>query len=486
MPSSDLTIPYARKELAMPHILDIPETPSVLEMFEVTGLNGFKNLSLYSPNCVRIVVAENGTGKTTLLNMLYAVLSKKILKLHQFNFNALTIKFQGTEKYTVSRDELFPFEISLNNTWTELLQYVEATELFDFYSEMSPKFSTRNVRSHPTFRKIYNECPYDTEQTIAMIRRARPEIERTQIYANFTKYISNAMKGLQVLYLPTFRRIETEFAEFTKRQSRDLFGRAEEEETLPDDKLIWFGMGDVEAQLNLIKGRIKSETFSAYSRLSVQSLEDLLSPNSKSPDPIPSDNTILGSQLKLVLARLGQAQESSGGKIWEIIANEEINKPYYDNLRSYLFQMLEIYTTTQNDEDSIERFVSVINNYWETSAFESASAVEKKFVFDKMSLDIDIRTPYSPEPLALGNLSSGEKQIVSVFAKLHLQNNKNFIILIDEPELSLSMAWQKLFLPDILESPSCKQLIAITHSPFIFENALDDFAAPLFISYDRG
>ncbi|MGK9522624.1 AAA family ATPase, partial [Salmonella enterica subsp. enterica] len=81
--------------------------------------------------------------------------------------------------------------------------------------------------------------------------------------------------------------------------------------------------------------------------------------------------------------------------------------------------MLEIYTTTQNDEDSIERFVSVINNYWETSAFESASAVEKKFVFDKMSLDIDIRTPYSPEPLALGNLSSGEKQIVSVFAKLH-------------------------------------------------------------------
>jgi predicted ATP-dependent endonuclease of OLD family len=101
-----------------------------------------------------------------------------------------------------------------------------------------------------------------------------------------------------------------------------------------------------------------------------------------------------------------------------------------------------------------------------------------------MSLDIDIRTPYSSEPIELSQLSSGEKQIVSIFAKLHLQKDKKFIVLIDEPELSLSIAWQKLFLPDLLEAPSCEQLIAITHSPFIFENALDKYAQPLFVAYE--
>lgn len=81
-------------------------------------------------------------------------------------------------------------------------------------------------------------------------------------------------------------------------------------------------------------------------------------------------------------------------------------------------------------------------------------------------------------------LSSGEKQIVSVFARLYLSGEKQFVVLIDEPELSLSMDWQKRFLPDILSAPSCAQLIAITHSPFVFDNELDAYAGPLRI-YNR-
>jgi predicted ATP-binding protein involved in virulence len=54
--------------------------------------------------------------------------------------------------------------------------------------------------------------------------------------------------------------------------------------------------------------------------------------------------------------------------------------------------------------------------------------------------------------------------------------------LIDEPELSLSIDWQQKILVDIASAPSCQQLLAITHSPFIFDNVLDECAVPLSIN----
>ena len=77
------------------------------------------------------------------------------------------------------------------------------------------------------------------------------------------------------------------------------------------------------------------------------------------------------------------------------------------------------------------------------------------------------------------SLSSGEKQIISIFSKLYLEIKKSCVILIDEPELSISMEWQRTLLPDILNSPKCLFLMAATHSPFIFDNALDIYAVAL-------
>ena len=63
-------------------------------------------------------------------------------------------------------------------------------------------------------------------------------------------------------------------------------------------------------------------------------------------------------------------------------------------------------------------------------------------------------------------------------ARLYL-SDKQKIVLIDEPELSLSLDWQRKVLPDIIKSEMVVQLLAITHSPFIFENELDSCARSL-------
>ena len=66
-------------------------------------------------------------------------------------------------------------------------------------------------------------------------------------------------------------------------------------------------------------------------------------------------------------------------------------------------------------------------------------------------------------------MSSGEKQIFIIFASLifGLKNNKSGIYIIDEPEASLHLKWQREFVSSILEINPNIQLIFATHSPEI-------------------
>ena len=77
------------------------------------------------------------------------------------------------------------------------------------------------------------------------------------------------------------------------------------------------------------------------------------------------------------------------------------------------------------------------------------------------------------QKIKISKLSSGEKQIISTFSKIYLEDNPKLIILFDEPELSLSIDWQESFIYDIVNSENCIFSISVTHSPFIFVNLMD-------------
>lgn len=64
-------------------------------------------------------------------------------------------------------------------------------------------------------------------------------------------------------------------------------------------------------------------------------------------------------------------------------------------------------------------------------------------------------------------MSSGEKQIVTFFAYLifGLESTNQSIFIVDEPELSLHLKWQKQFVDSIIDVNSNVQLIFATHAP---------------------
>ena len=77
--------------------------------------------------------------------------------------------------------------------------------------------------------------------------------------------------------------------------------------------------------------------------------------------------------------------------------------------------------------------------------------------------------------LELRQLSSGEKQEIVLFYELIFGSHDNELLMIDEPEISLHIAWQKRFMNDLIKIIEYKHINAIvaTHSPQIINHHWD-------------
>ena len=76
------------------------------------------------------------------------------------------------------------------------------------------------------------------------------------------------------------------------------------------------------------------------------------------------------------------------------------------------------------------------------------------------------------------SLSLGERKIIILFTIAVF--SEELIVLLDEPEASLSIVWQEQLIMDIIENTNYKNLIVATQSPYVIENeSLDEYIIPL-------
>lgn len=78
------------------------------------------------------------------------------------------------------------------------------------------------------------------------------------------------------------------------------------------------------------------------------------------------------------------------------------------------------------------------------------------------------------EVIPLYKLSSGEKQLLLILMRVFLMEEKPYILLMDEPEISLHIEWQYKLFEEIRHlNPNC-QIITSTHSPSLFGDGWGD------------
>lgn len=459
---------------------------SQLISFRMNGLFGYKSLGISTRNKASIVLAENGVGKTTLLNTLYALLSGRISRLATTDFREAILEFEDA---TI----IFTRELAFKSSQTldikslmakrparELYEYgARPDQLVELVSVYIEGGQARAVR-HPLFRRIFTNSPFDEDDILLKLERLKSTVYDSAYVADFRQKVRGAMDGVQVLYLPTYRRIEANFEDVSlarnaPRRRTTINQMVESEAEI--DELIYFGLTDVEEKLATMTQFIQQSVVQAYSKLSGNLIDTLLNPHQYE---LELDQAIDLEAVRLMLGRLGKASPVTEKNLEAAISGASLTDERYRTLAYFLRELSRSYEASRPQERAIEAFTTIVNGY-----LTGGVNTEKYFRFDKVKLTVEIWNEAVQKSLQFGSLSSGEKQIVSVFSRLLLDLNRNYLILIDEPELSLSIEWQRRFLPDILKAPSCAQLVAITHSPFVFENELDYLAQSIATSNEE-
>lgn len=431
-----------------------------IRLFEIKKLFNQFDVQLPLDERINIFLGENGMGKTTILNCLHSVLSGNIERLNSIVFDEIVITLTDEKKLSIKHSDISAYV----DEYLYEMPRRRRVRLDSIFSEKEME-EIRNLYMHnyddtDAYKKYYFKI---SEVYGVPFQIARQELERYIMSIsgrngdykkaiNFKKKVEEIFDK-EILYFPTYRRIEEDMSKLGIDVEKDRV----------KNRLIQFGMTDVEKAIEKILSTIRSAAITGFTEMTGVLLKQYLG-GELSTD---SSYSIDSEKLAIALDRIGDEIESRDKeKIKELVANSKI----YESRNIYLLNLIKnliISYEKQNQYDErVKKFVSVCNSYLNG----------KKYIYDESNVQLAIYRDKTKSPISIQNLSSGEKQVISIFSKLYIEETKDCIILFDEPELSLSIKWQSKFLPDIMNSEKCSTLVAVTHSPFIFENEFDSLA----------
>lgn len=438
-----------------------------LTEIKVNGLFNRKTYQISIRDNTLILVGENGMGKTTVLKIIYGILSGDLRHIRQIDFNDISATIDDKE-YFFTHEEIGKSNKIPNSIFHELPSFIRREIGVDKEGELVD------------LDDISYACKRMGYPLQDIVNRYNLEDKHPNI-----KYIKQAMNA-QILYLPTYRRIEDDISYIMRgknnndnyERNRYMYGEYKDE---PDNiEIIEFGMQDVKEKIEMKSLELRQYSEKRFRDLTYMNLGDVVD---RKYD-IEDENFRHVTEADINKFWLCTARSSSNvlskeqcRKIISTITNiEQNNYDLNSKLLLYYFRkLIDLQKDLERKEQSIRDYCNVCENYlYNKSVVYDDSTFEVKVIngdirnIEKRKIDKNI--------IDIGHLSSGEKQILSLFSQLYLSKRKKFFVIIDEPELSLSVPWQKTFLEDIRNSNLCTGLISATHSPFIYDNSLLKYA----------
>ena len=462
--------------------MEMSEKP-IVEYFKIIGLHGYKDVVIDFDAPVRIVIAENGAGKTTILSALYSFLTCKFHNLRAVDFEEIRcVFFNSSEEIVLKKKKLLEISPSNVEALDQIVQFSASDEagcIAYITTEFDPE-DWEGMRNSDIGQALYANSPWDWETIHELFSNALEHLESfiDEEIRTITKKIKGAIGNTEILYLPTYRRIEKLFEKqknrFTRRQT--IMQTRRHLTSSPSIRpQMNYGLSDVEDRLAVLTELVQRRTNVGYREISANIIDDLLAGKAERAKADVSDLPDLET-LTLFFSRIGGSRKI-GDNYLDRIQEIYDAKDYGDDsdrntLIYFLSKLSQVVNQTKQLESTIENFVTKANTYL------GATSDVKVFSYDPEKMRVSVINKWTSEEVRLNDLSSGEKQVVSLLSYLFLYSSDK-IILVDEPELSLSIDWQQRILVDMVAAPSCKQLLAITHSPFIFDNELDFYGVPL-------
>ena len=413
-----------------------------IESFKITKLWGYReDINLTFNNNVNVLIGPNGSGKTTVLNLLHSILTADIPKLLEVPFEQAEIKLKK-----INGGSALTITVKVDTTSNLLKLTVGKNETTLNIADIS----SRNL---PEF---YQRGSYGRNTTIRGFADDASVMVSEEFYNKLMDLVS-------IVWLPISRYLSV-----TEDEEDDIM--TELEELLED---ISHYHSRLNTQLSKRYKEFEHQVLSAILYSKEHDQLDLILNSLPSKLPTKTEKQqllrafkvagLLDEQMQMkinehfaaaeaVLKRVGEREKVS----WDI--EDILVVPLIRRTQNMMEYARELEEDRENIFAPLRRYEEIVNAFFNDKSIE---------INESGQLKIGLSSSAPTSELDPRLLSSGEKQILILLTEALLKVDEPVVYIADEPELSLHVTWQEKLLESLVTLGGQKQIIVATHSPDI-------------------
>lgn len=408
---------------------------------------------------ITMILGRNGLGKTIILKIIKAIFDGNLFHLERIEFSKIKIDLNESESWVLAKEikesedpnedgeQALSLAYYVNDIEQDKVDYSSISRNLERLKRALMRHIPIPVRplENDEWVDRRTEARYSTSELIEKYRQYIPD----KIFEKFVVYpdwYSEKISGLDVALIETQRLLTLSNEDDYKYRDRRSTVYKQTVEEYSDDlvRQIHFQLAkssELSTKLdrtypNRLIERLKKTTNITQTDLN-NSLEHLEAKRRK-------------------LHEVGLLDFKNQPHIGAI--DEEQDDKIRDVLQVYIEDSQEKLEVYDQLADKISLFLKIVNGRFLKK--ELSISREKGFQFKSTKTGKDI---------LLKNLSSGEQHILVLYYELLFKLNKGTLLLMDEPEISLHIGWQKLIINDLKEILKLNpmEIIIATHSPAV-------------------
>lgn len=427
----------------------------IVKGFEATNVFGYLNFDIQFNKDKNFLVGGNGSGKTTALKLINALITPNFRELLTIPFKecSLSLEVDGENIYIFAFEKDNSIHLTISNCDDEvILPSTSEVELFsrredrleelieDLTREyaLNPVIEAISSISSPVFlgldrrtESLDSNRDYFLEREMFLNGRKK---NLTRVRRLIKGSIGASLMEIEILVKNNYKRV------------RDL--EIEQSHTLRNQILISsFKYSKFDEKSFALKhaGRTEQRKLIARKNEIKKALSNIIGFDSSINEEVDT----FFNDLNDLFDGLSSVKRDDIGI--ELL----LNTAQIDRMHSIVDIIDE--HKSRNDEyyKPINDFLKTVNEFYKDSG--------KSLEIDTVG-QLVVQRPDGNE-CTIEGLSSGERQLLVIFA--HSYFNQSNIFIIDEPELSLHLGWQEKLADTIFLANTGSQFILATHSPEI-------------------